>query len=87
MERLITKKELRAIRKVLSMNRTDFASFIGVSESHIGRSEGRHKDAYDVSEQLDKKVKDKLQSINISIEEVLQIAKREGLIKWVTEKI
>lgn len=81
MERMITKKELKAIRKVLSMNRFDFADFVGVSESHIAKSEGRHKNAYQISEQLDKRIKNKLESINVSLEEVLSIAKKEGWIK------
>lgn len=81
MERMITKQEMKAIRKVLSMNRFDFADFVGYHESHIAKSEGRHNASYPISSNLDRKIKEKLQSIGVSIEEVLKIAKKEGYIK------
>lgn len=81
MERMITKKEIKAIRKVLSMNRYEFADFIGLSESHVAKSEGTHEASYPVSKNFDSRVKTKLESIGVSIEEVLKIARKEGWLK------
>lgn len=79
MER-ITKQELKAIRKALGMNRYEFADFIQVSESHIAKSEGKDTtpSAYGISRNLDTKIREKLESINISLDEVIKIAKKEG---------
>ena len=80
MNRKLTKKEFKAIREVLGLTQTEYAELLNVSLPHISRTEHNGKTSYDVSEKLDRLVKEKLESMGMNIEEVLEVAKKGGLV-------
>ncbi|MEW5567676.1 helix-turn-helix domain-containing protein [Rossellomorea marisflavi] len=74
------KREVRAIRKVLGIQQQEFASMLGVSNAHLSRTEKNRDYGYEVSDKLDQLIKDKLKSINIDVEEILEIGRKRGYI-------
>lgn len=80
MKRKLTKVELKAVRLVLGLTQGEYAELLGVSKVHINRTEHNGASSYSVSEALDKKVKQKLEEMNMNIEEILEVAKRGGML-------
>ncbi|MFX3624015.1 MAG: helix-turn-helix domain-containing protein [Ectobacillus sp.] len=82
MERKLTKQEFKAVRQVLGLTQVEFSELLGVSTIHVSRTERRPDGAnsYDVSMNLDKKVKDKLQEMGLDIEQILEVARKGGLL-------
>jgi DNA-binding transcriptional regulator YiaG len=79
-ERPLTKKEVRAIRLVLGVKQGEWGDMLGFSKSHILRTEQANKHSYEVSIKLDRAVKDKLKQMGVNPEEVLEIARKRGLL-------
>jgi DNA-binding transcriptional regulator YiaG len=80
-ERYLTKYELKAIRLVLGLNQWEWGNILGVSRSHVMRTEQENKFSYEVSRNFDRVVKDKLKQMNINLEEILEIARKRGLLQ------
>lgn len=77
MERKLSKKEFVGIRKVLGFTQVEFGEQLGVSKFHIIRTEGNNDSyGYDVSDSLDKKVKNLLERMGVNIEDILEIIEK-----------
>lgn len=83
MERKLTKMELKAVRLVLALTLKEMAELLGVSISHLSRTEkdGTKDYSYNVSKKLDSKVKEVMERMEIDLEETLEIARKRGLLK------
>jgi DNA-binding transcriptional regulator YiaG len=83
LEKKLSKKELKAVREVLGITQQEFALMLGISKAHLSRTEQRKdsKGAYEVSNNLDHLVKNKLKSMEIDLEEILEIARLRGMLK------
>jgi predicted transcriptional regulator len=71
MEQKMTKDEFVSIRKALGLTQKEMAEWLGVSTIHIIRTEGKGANGYDVSGNLDKKVKALLKKMGVDIHEIL----------------
>ncbi|WP_181349368.1 DNA-binding transcriptional regulator [Thalassobacillus sp. CUG 92003] len=81
MERKLTKAEFKAIRLVLSFTQPDFAELLGISVAHVSRTEEvNSKHQYAVSKRLDETVKETLERLYLDLEDILEIAKRRGIL-------
>ncbi|MDZ5712787.1 helix-turn-helix domain-containing protein [Jeotgalibacillus haloalkalitolerans] len=81
MKRKMNKKELKAVRLILGLQQQEFADILGVSKGHLSRTESNGKDSYDVSDKLDELVKYKLNAMEINVVEILELAKKRGMLK------
>lgn len=80
MERPLTKNEARAIRLVLGVKQGEWGDMLGFSKAHIMKTEQKNRTSYEVSTKFDQAVKYKLKQMGVNLEEVLDIARKRGLL-------
>jgi DNA-binding transcriptional regulator YiaG len=76
-EQQMTNKEFKAIRKVMDWTQPVMAEVLNVSLSHVNKSENGN---YGLSAKMECKVKEALEKLGLTIEEVLKEARRSGLL-------
>lgn len=78
MDRKLTKKEVKQIRQSMGLTQVEFSEFLGISISHLQKTEqvnGTSK--YEVSDKLDKLIKNKFKQIGVDIWELLTLVQGE----------
>lgn len=81
MKRKLTKQEFKLIREYLGYSQSQWAELLNVSLSHIKHTETNGAGSYDVSGPLDRKVKVKLEQLEINLEEILELVKVQERVR------
>jgi hypothetical protein len=72
MERKLSKVEFKAIRKHLKLTSKDWAELLNVSHIHVRKIESFGTGGYEVTNNVDRKVKSTLEELGLNLEELLK---------------
>jgi predicted transcriptional regulator len=79
MDKKLSKKEFVGVRKVLGLTQVELSELLDVSLIHIRRTEGKGVNSYEVSNNLDKAIKEKLKQLGMNLDEILEVIHKGGV--------